>query len=306
MPALSIVINTLNEAKNIERCLKSVQNLGEIIVVDMHSDDTTVEIAKKYTEHIYFHERTGYVEPARNFALSKASAPWILVLDADEEIPIELAQTIQKITAGTHTTNKKNYTHYYLPRKTIIFGERLYHSGWWPDEKIRLFQKGKVSFRNEIHSELNTDGEGYHFPAEDKYALTHYHYNNVSEWIQRMDRYTTIQSNEKIRAGYRSEWRDFIRKPLSEFLRRFFVWEGYKDGVVGLGLCLMQGLSELIVYMKVWEIQKQTQKLPDGRNEEFIKEVGEELDNTENEVGHYLEKLGLQTPLKRWLQKVLP
>jgi glycosyltransferase involved in cell wall biosynthesis len=306
MSELSVVINTLNEAKNIGRCLESVKNLGEIVLVDMHSDDQTVEIAQKYTSNIFYHDRTGFVEPARNFALSKATKKWILVMDADEEVNPELATQITQIVKGTHPTNEQNYTHYYIPRKTIIFGERLYHSGWWPDEKIRLFQNGSATFNKEIHSELNTKGEGYHFPSEDRYALTHYHYNSISEWIQRMDRYTTIQANEKIQSGYIFEWRDLIHKPLSEFIRRFFVWEGYKDGVIGLGLCLMQGLSEIMVYMKVWEIQKVTHTLPNGKNEEFIKQIGEEFDTTENEVGYYLEKLDLQSPLKRWLQKVLP
>ena len=83
---ISTVINTYNEEKNIGRCLESVKDFsGEIILVDMHSTDRTVEIAKKFKVKIFFHDYTRFVEPARNFALSKATGDWIFLIDADED-----------------------------------------------------------------------------------------------------------------------------------------------------------------------------------------------------------------------------
>jgi glycosyltransferase involved in cell wall biosynthesis len=306
MPNISTVINTLNSGETLETCLKSVNNLGPIIIVDMHSIDNTLEIAKKYTDKIYMHDPVGYVEPARNFAIAKAESDWVLVLDSDEELTPSLADTLIKIADESYDEAPKNCTHYFIPRKTIIFGQWMEHSGWWPDEKMRFFKKGSVNWKNEIHSEPETTGEGHHFESEEKNAIIHHHYNTVSDWIQRMDKYSTIQAVEKMKSGYVFEWKDLLRKPLSEFLRRFFVWEGWKDGVIALGICLMQALSEAIVYMKVREGQMKTQKLYDGKDAQFIQDFGEELDKNQEEFGFYLEKLGLQSQLKRWLQKVLP
>lgn len=298
MSAITIIINTLNSAQTIELALKSVRSLGPIVVVDMHSDDATVEIASKYTDQIFQHDRTGYVEPARNFAIEKAQTEWVLLLDSDEEITPETVQKLNELVATS-----PSFTHVFFPRKNIIFGQWMQHTGWWPDVKMRFFKKGTVSWKNEIHSEPICTGTALNLPLEEQFAIIHHHYTSVSEWITRMDRYSTVQANELIQNNYQFDWRDCIRKPLSEFITRFFVWEGWKDGINGLTLSLMQALSWVIVYMKVKEIQKnQTTQEP----QEFLKEVGEELENAETEFGFYLEKLGLQSQLKRWIQKVLP
>lgn len=298
MSQLTTVVNTLNSAATLEKCLKSVQSLGPIVVVDMHSDDHTIEIAQSFTQDIYQYDRVGYVEPARNFAIEKAQTEWVLILDSDEEIPASLAQKITEIIQ-----NPGSITHVYIPRKNLIFGQWMQHTGWWPDEKMRLFKKGTVHWKNEIHSEPDCEGEALHLPIEEQYALVHHHYTTVSEWIIRMDRYSTIQARELIQNNYKFQWQDLIRRPLSEFITRFFVWEGWKDGINGLALSLMQALSWVMVYMKVREQQKESEAL---ETEQFLEQVNEEFEKAEEEVGFYLEKLGLQSQLKRWIQKVLP
>src|SRR3989337_4151360 len=96
MARISVVINTLNEEKNLPRAIASIKGLAdEIIVVDMQSDDNTKEVAEKLGALVYDHKRTGYVEPARNFAISKASGDWVLVLDADEEVPPKLREKLR-------------------------------------------------------------------------------------------------------------------------------------------------------------------------------------------------------------------
>ncbi|MEK7168640.1 MAG: glycosyltransferase family 2 protein [Patescibacteria group bacterium] len=251
MAKISAVINTLNEEKKIGRCLASLKGFAnEIVVVDMMSTDKTVEIAKKYGAKVFKHKRIGYVEPARNFAISKAKHDWIIILDADEEVreglKIFLKQEIKKPQAD----------YYRIPRKNIIFGKWMKHSGWWPDHNIRFFKKNSVSWNEVIHSVPITIGTGLDLPAKEYYAIRHRHYSSVEEYITRMNKYTTIQARELNKKGVEFKWRDVLFKPSSEFLRRYFAESGYKDGLHGLVLSLLQTLSELTIYIKLWQKQK--------------------------------------------------
>lgn len=251
MAKISAVINTLNEAKKIGRCLASLKGFAnEIIVVDMMSSDSTREIAKKYGARVFKHKRVGYVEPARNFAISKAKYEWIIILDADEEITEGLKSYLKKEIKDT------KYDYFRLPRKNIIFSKWMKHSGWWPDYNIRFFRKSNVSWGNEIHSIPLTVGQGTDLLATEDFAIRHRHYSSVEEYITRMNKYTTIQAKELNKKGVEFKWRDVLIRPASEFLRRYFAEQGYKDGLHGLVMSLLQSLSELTVYVKLWQKQK--------------------------------------------------
>jgi len=246
---ISVVVNTRNEAANIYDCLKSVSFADEIVLVDMESSDNTKEIAKEFTDRIYDHPAVGYVEPARNFAITKAIGDWILIVDADERIPRTLAQKLIDI-AGE---NKLDFVR--IPRKNIIFGQWLKHSRWWPDHNIRFFKKGAVEWQNEIHSIPVTYGVGDTLPSEETQAITHFHYKSIDEYVERSLRYSRQQAHELKEAGYKFEAADIITKPASEFLSRFFAGEGYRDGLHGLVLAFLQAFSILLIYLRLWQDQ---------------------------------------------------
>jgi glycosyltransferase involved in cell wall biosynthesis len=248
---ISVVINTLNEEKNLPRVLASVKKFAdEIVVVDMKSDDKTVDIAKKAGAKVYEYKRTGYVEPARNFAIGKATGKWILIIDADEKLPGSLAKKLKKIVKDP------NANYYRLPRKNLIFGKWVKHSRWWPDYNIRFFQKGFVSWSEVIHSVPMTQGKGLDLPAREDLAIIHNNYESIEQYIERMNRYTTLQAKGLIKEGYEFSWKDIITKPTSEFLSRYFAGQGYKDGLHGLALALLQAFSELTLYLKIWQSEK--------------------------------------------------
>lgn len=253
---LSVVINTKNAAKTVEKTLKSVKFADEIVVVDMHSSDETVSIVQKYTDKIFAHEDVGYVEPARNFAIKKALGEWILIVDADEEVPPELEQTIQEILQAQET-GRVVADCYYLPRKNIIFNKAIQRTGWWPDYVLRLFRKGFVSWSNEIHSIPITKGTVVELPAIDKKALIHHNYQHVDQYLERLNRYTSIQAQElttKLAEKKQSIDGAYItRKFYAEFLSRLFAQNGIADGTHGVSLSFLQGLSELVVSVKSWE-----------------------------------------------------
>ncbi|MBI3443208.1 glycosyltransferase family 2 protein [Candidatus Woesebacteria bacterium] len=250
MAGISVVINTLNEEKNLPNAISSIKSIAsEIVVVDMYSEDDTVEIAKKYGAKVFEHKKTGYVEPARDFAISKATNDWILILDADEEVTKSLANKLKEIIKNP----KADY--YRLPRKNMIFGKWMKHTRWWPDYNIRFFKKGYVSWSEEIHAVPITQGEGADLSAKEESAIIHHNYDSVDKYLERMFRYTKVQSEMLLKNGYVFKWQDLIEKPLNEFLGRYFVGEGYKDGIHGMAISLLQGFSELTIYLRVWEKQ---------------------------------------------------
>lgn len=251
MGKVSVVINTLNEEKNLPKAIASVKSFAdEIVVVDMRSDDKTQEIAKKAGAKVYEHKRTGYVEPARNYAISKAKGEWILILDADEEISSSLSSRLRKIIKNPDAD------FYRLPRKNIIFNKWIKHSRWWPDYNIRFFKKGFVSWSEIIHSVPITTGRGLDLDADEKNAIIHHHYYSIDQYVERLNRYTTEHAKLKIKDGYKFDPSDLIKKPVNEFLSRYFQGEGYKDGLHGLALSGLQAFSEFVMYLKVWEKQK--------------------------------------------------
>ncbi len=275
---ISVVINTFNEEKNISNAIKSVQWADEIIVCDMYSDDETGVIAKKLGAKILFHKRTGFVEPARNFAISRAEGDWILVLDADEEIPDSLADKLKEVA---HQDSVVTFVE--IPRQNIIFGKVMKASLWWPDYHIRFFKKDKVTWSSKIHSKPKTEGQGLRLAEIERFAITHNHYESISQYISRMDRYTSVQAKELRDSGYKFEWRDLISKPISEFLSRFFAGRGFEDGIHGLALSFLQSFSHFVMYLKVWELE--------GFEKKDLKfsDVDDSFKNAGKEISYWLK-----------------
>ncbi|MCD6364169.1 MAG: glycosyltransferase family 2 protein [Synergistetes bacterium] len=116
---ISAIVHTFNEEHNIRNCLESVKWADEIVIIDMYSEDKTVEIAREYTDKIYFFERKGYADPARQFGIDQASCKWILIVDADEMIPKRLSQRLKEIA------EKDEADVVYIPRRNFLFGKPL-------------------------------------------------------------------------------------------------------------------------------------------------------------------------------------
>ena len=105
-----------------------------------------------------------------------------------------------------------------------------------------------------------TTGKGLDLPIDPALTIKHRHYTSVEEYITRLNKYTTIQSKELNKKGVEFDWKQLVTKPLSEFLRRYFAEQGFKDGIHGLAVCLLQAFSELVVYIKLWQKQKFVKK----------------------------------------------
>lgn len=250
--SLSVVINTKNSQETLKRALESVVWADEVIVVDMQSTDDTLDIARSFTKLVFSVADSGFVEPARQFAISQATSDWILVLDADEEIGSELAQVLQRID----TAEKIPYwlpaaSAYYLPRKNIIF-DKWVKTGWWPDYVLRFFRRGAVTWPETIHAVPVTSGQVAEFPARAELAILHHNYQHIDQFIARLNRYTTIQAQDH--SGSCSSAQIFTEFG-QEFLRRLFADGGIAESRHGMSLALMQSLYQALVVIKAWESQ---------------------------------------------------
>ena len=264
---ISVVVSAYNEEKNIKECIKSVEEFAdEIIVVDNSSEDRTSEIAKKLGAKVFTQANNPKkIDLQKNFGYDKATQEWILSLDADERVSQRLAQEIIKAVQTEEVSG------YYIPRKNIIFGKWIKHSLWWPDYQLRLFRRGRGKFVSAtVHQPISVKGEVRHLSE----PLTHYNYATISQSVNRMNSiYTEIEADEIIREKEKLPWTQVIKMPASAFLNTFFLQKGYKDGLHGLVLSILQAFYLFLVFVKVWEKQgfyeKDQKEMLKGLEKEF-------------------------------------
>ncbi|MCL5435092.1 MAG: glycosyltransferase family 2 protein [Patescibacteria group bacterium] len=298
MSKLSVVISAFNEENNIEACLKSALFADEIVLINNSSTDKTEEMARKYTKNIYTQKNNpSDVDLQKNFGFSKATGDWILSLDADEEVSKELAEEIKSKIQNP----KSEISGYWLPRKNIIFGKFIEHTGWYPDYQLRLFRKGRGRYVNKhVHEDLSVDGETINL----KKHLIHHNYNTISDFINKtVNIYAVNEAEEKLRMGYSFSYFDAIRFPLSEFLSRFFARKGYKDGFHGLMLSMLMAFYHLIVFAFIWE--KQGFKKYEGK--EFLDDTEKEFKRAGKEIFFWISKEKMEAvknPIKKNLYRI--
>ncbi len=286
MGKISAVVNVTNEEiEFLPRALSSIENFAdEIVIIDMTDSPKEIKtIGQRFQARICSHDRVSYVELIRNFGIIKATCDWVLILDPDEEVPATLTKKLKELV------KKNEYSYFRVPRKNIVFGKWLRHSRWWPDYNIRFFKKGSVSWSEIIHAVPITSGQGADLPEKEEYAIIHHNYQTIEQFLDRMNRYTSVQADMKIKANYKFIWRDIVQKPSSEFLGRYFAGEGYKDGLHGLTLALLQAFSEVVLYIKIWQKEKFLEQAISP------KEIENEFGSLIKEVRYWLADMSIKT-----------
>lgn len=249
MIPVSVVIVTKNEEKNIGDALKSVKDFEDIVVVDSFSKDRTVEICRKYTNRVFQHEWQGYARQ-KQMAVDYAEKPWVLILDADERVTAELESEIMEKIAIERSAG------FYIPRKNFFLGKWIRHSGWWPDYTLRLFKKD-LSFveQREVHERVIVKGTVDYL----KNPLEHYTYRTISDYIKKMETYSTLSAQEILLKNPHSSAFLALKMMLSPaftFLKMFFLKEGFRDGMHGLMLAVLYSFYTFLKYAKTIEKTK--------------------------------------------------
>jgi glycosyltransferase involved in cell wall biosynthesis len=248
MVKLTVAIITYNEEKNIGRCISSVVDIAdEILVVDSFSIDKTESICLERGVRFVQNKFIGHIEQ-KNFALELATHDYVLSLDADEALSLELLTEIKKV--------KENFLldGYKFNRLTNYAGHWVRYCGWYPDTKLRLINKNKAKWTGtNPHDILKmNDNLVSGFLQGD---LCHYSYSSIAEHITQTNKFTSIAAESAYQAGVQSSMFKIVTRPLLKFLRDYFYKRGFLDGRYGFIICFINSLSAMLKYSKLFELQ---------------------------------------------------
>lgn len=255
MIPVSVAIVTKDEEKNIGDALESVKDFEDIVVLDTYSNDATVEICRRYPVRLYQHAWQGYARQ-KQMAVDYAEKDWVLILDADERVTPELKEEIIRLfMAHRSRITEHDYCGFYVPRKNFFLGRWIRHSGWWPDYTLRLFRKD-LSYieQREVHEKVIVKGPVDYM----KNPLEHYTYRTISDYIKKMEGYSTLSAKEILSKNPQPSSLSLAVKmlvsPVFTFLKMLFIKQGFRDGIHGLMLAVLYSFYTFLKYAKAWEM----------------------------------------------------
>jgi glycosyltransferase involved in cell wall biosynthesis len=264
---LSVVIITHNEEANLGRTLESLKPLvsdgkGEIIVVDSGSTDRTIEIAESFGARVFVEEWKGYAAQ-KNSAIDKATGDWILTLDADEEVGDVAREFILLVLLGSHDVLNHS-AGFWFSRRNYFLGRWILHGGFYPDKKLRMFKRGSGRFEDRaVHEDvkLQPDQHAYdatmHYDLGGAFDLLHHSYPTLSDYIDHMNRYSSLGAEMVVAGGRRSfSVVNIVLRPLATFVYNYFFRLGFLDGREGLLLHLYHAVYVSWKYAKAWELSR--------------------------------------------------
>ena len=251
MIQISVVIITFNEERNLARCLDSVKDVAdEIVIVDSCSTDDTAAVASGYNAKVIQHGFIGYGEQ-KNFAAQQAANNWILSLDADEALTPELTQSILEIKKGP------GYNVYQMSRLTNYCGKWIRHCGWYPDKQTRLFDRTKghwvekkVHEHWQAHNINDTKGRL-------RGDLLHYSFTSISGHLKKIEKYTELAAQEAAANGKNASILKILISPKWHFFTEYILKLGFLDGFYGFIICRLSEYATLIKYTKIRQYYKE-------------------------------------------------
>jgi len=247
---LSLIVITLNEERNIERCLRSVPFAMDVVVVDSGSQDRTCEIAASLGARVLQKSWQGF-GPQKKYATEQASQDWILSLDADEALSPELAQEIQ-----SRFSSLKPEVGYEVPRKSWHLGKWIRHGGWYPDFQLRLYNRRFSQWPDsQIHERVQA-------PSVERFEqpLLHYVFRDLADQVATNNRYSSLLAEKDFAMGKRFSLAKLIFKPVTKFFETYFLKLGLLDGQAGFLISVSAAYSIFLRWAKIAELQRQSEE----------------------------------------------
>jgi glycosyltransferase involved in cell wall biosynthesis len=238
---ITATIITLDEERNIQRAIESLRCSDEILIVDSGSVDRTVELAEKLGARVIEAGWRGY-SGQKNWAAEQASNDWILSLDADEALSEALEAEIWNLKK-----NGPRADAYTMPRLAKYLGRWILHSGWYPDRKVRLYNRRKAKWIGEyVHERVEVSGHIGHLKSN----ILHFTCDSLSEHVKSLERYTTLAAQELVARKAPIGWLQMIFDPPWTFIRSYFLQLGFLDGLEGITIAYMASFYTFLKYAK--------------------------------------------------------
>ena len=248
--SISICIIAHNEEENLPRTLASLAWADEIVLVDCESTDGTAERAREYTDIIFPRPNLADLNVNKNYSFDRAKSDWILCLDADEVVSPSLAREIEGVIGRGGPESG-----FFIKRENSWFGRVLKHGGHFPDRQLRLFRRGKGRFpERHVHERLNLDGP----TALLREALGHMPYRDISQYLAKMDFYTTFEARQLAESGRKFSSGRFVLslgRAKARFFRRYILKAGFLDGWQGFAAAYLDFLSRMVVEFKLKDLE---------------------------------------------------
>ena len=249
MPKISAVIIAKNEEKNIARCIRSLQNVAdEFLVLDNGSTDKTVELAKDLNARVETTEWKGYSE-TKNHGNNLAQFDYILSIDADEALSMDLAKAITSIKDELNENAA-----YQFNRLTNYCGSWIRHCGWYPDTKLRLWHRQKGEWHGDIHEEIGLDKTVIqkHLNGD----LLHYSYYTKADHFKQADKFTTLTAKDAFEKGKKASVLKLVFAPIVKFIKSYILQMGFLDGGAGFQVCRISAYATFMKYQKLRNLHK--------------------------------------------------
>ena len=247
MEQISAVIITQDEERNIQRCIDSLRDVAdEIVVVDSGSKDRTEALCRAAGARFEHHDWAGFSDQ-KNYANSLAQYPWILSIDADEALSDELRATLLSMKQSGFDVDKV----YSVARLNNYCGRWLRHGGWYPDEHVRLWRKEVATWDGVVHEQLR-----YSRPVTPTHLdgkLLHYTYYSVDEHARRTVKYATLAGDKAYEQGRRCGMGAVVWKPVGTFLKNYIMKGGFRDGAMGFTSARISAFYTLVKYARLYE-----------------------------------------------------
>jgi glycosyltransferase involved in cell wall biosynthesis len=254
MVKLSVVIITYNEEQNIARCLESVKEVAdEILVVDSFSKDNTKTICETYGVRFIENPFEGHIQQ-KNFAASIAQYDHVLSLDADEALSDELKKSVLEVKKSFQADG------YYVNRLSSYCGKWIYHCSWYPDKKLRLWDRRKGKWGGENpHDKYIMESNAT--TKRLKGDLLHYTFHTMEQHLDTVNKFSTIVAKERYRKGKKSNYFRVIFKPIIKFFMLYIYRLGFLDGLYGYIICKNSAHSAFLKEVKLMNLHRQNKKL---------------------------------------------
>jgi (heptosyl)LPS beta-1,4-glucosyltransferase len=241
---ISAAIITLDAAVDLERCLASLSFADEIVVLDQGSSDNTADVCARHGADLHQTEWLGF-GLTKQKAVDLCRNRWVLSIDSDEQVTPELQAAIEALP------DQPEEAAFMVNRLSRFLGKWIRHCGWHPEYVTRLFDRNRAGFNDKpVHESIIAEGNVGRLDG----LLRHYTYETMEQYIDKLNRYTTLAAEEMHLAGRSTSLFSAVVRAKVAFWRMWLVKGGILDGVPGTVLCLASSFYVLSKYTKLWRM----------------------------------------------------